>query len=103
MSMNHEHLALGGRRFSSAAGIATLLAVMLVAAVGASAQTAAPAGPAAKPASDSTKVTPSQEERSSYSMFDASGTGFLVGANELGELRIGGYALVRYINQLPAN
>ena len=36
-------------------------------------------------------------------MFDASGTGFLVGANELGELRIGGYALVRYINQMPAD
>lgn len=31
--------------------------------------------------------------------FDASGTGFLVGRSNVGELRIGGYALVRFINQ----
>ena len=43
-----------------------------------------------------------EPERSSYGAFDASGTGFLVGRTEYGELRIGGYALVRYINQLPA-
>jgi hypothetical protein len=41
-------------------------------------------------------------ERSSYGVFDASGTGFLVGRSKAGELKIGGYALVRYINQLPA-
>jgi len=45
---------------------------------------------------------PEEPERSSYGVFDASGTGFLVGRSAAGELKIGGYALVRYINQLPA-
>jgi len=44
--------------------------------------------------------TPPEPERSSYSTFDASGTGFLVGRSNVGELRIGGYALVRFINQM---
>jgi hypothetical protein len=46
-------------------------------------------------------VPPEPEERSSYSFYDASGSGFLVASNDRGELRIGGYALVRFINQRP--
>jgi hypothetical protein len=42
------------------------------------------------------------EERSSWGAFDASGLGFLVGRTDRGELKIGAYALMRYINQLPA-
>ncbi len=45
---------------------------------------------------------PDEPERSSYGVFDASGSGFLVGRTSAGELKIGGYALVRYINQMPA-
>jgi hypothetical protein len=45
---------------------------------------------------------PEEDERSSYGVFDASGSGFLVGRSTTGELKIGGYALVRYINQMPA-
>jgi len=46
---------------------------------------------------------PEEPERSSYGVFDASGSGFLVGRTSAGELKIGGYALVRFINQLPAS
>jgi hypothetical protein len=46
---------------------------------------------------------PEEPERSSYGVFDASGSGFLVGQTSAGELKIGGYALVRFINQLPAS
>jgi hypothetical protein len=46
---------------------------------------------------------PPESDPSSYGVFDASGSGFLVGRGQLGELWIGGYALVRYINQLPAD
>jgi hypothetical protein len=44
-----------------------------------------------------------EPEKSTYGVFDASGTGFLVGRTDHGELKVGGYALVRYINQMPAN
>jgi hypothetical protein len=54
---------------------------------------------AAIQASQATAATPPEPERSSYSTFDASGSGFLVGRSNVGELRIGGYALVRFINQ----
>jgi len=43
-----------------------------------------------------------EPERSSYGTFDATGQGFLVGRTQFGELRIGGYALVRWIDQLPS-
>jgi hypothetical protein len=46
-------------------------------------------------------AAPREPERPSYGTFDASGTGFLVGRSGFGELKIGGYALLRYINQTP--
>jgi hypothetical protein len=62
------------------------------------------------PQSVTTPATPAQaaapadeDDPSSFGAFDASGTGFLVGRNKYGELKIGGYALVRYVNQLPAD
>jgi hypothetical protein len=61
-----------------------------------------PAGGAASAVPGSTAAAPQELERSSWGAFDASGQGFLIGSTEHGELRIGGYALVRYINQLPA-
>jgi len=42
------------------------------------------------------------EERSSWGVFDETGSGFLVGRTDVAELKIGGYGLMRYINQLPA-
>jgi hypothetical protein len=63
------------------------------------AATSPPANTAPLPAA---AAAPQPEERSSFGAFDASGTGFLIGRNRFGELTIGGYALVRYINQLPA-
>lgn len=66
-------------------------------------------GTAPEPASPELKfiggpnAEPEEPERSSYGVFDASGTGFLVGRTGAGEMRIGGYALVRYINQMPAS
>jgi hypothetical protein len=44
-----------------------------------------------------------ETERSSYGVLDASGQGFLVAKTPRAALWIGGYALVRYINQTPAN
>ncbi|MFZ5876570.1 MAG: DUF3011 domain-containing protein [Nitrospirota bacterium] len=42
-------------------------------------------------------------ERPNWGVLDTTGYGFLIGRTKYGELKIGGYALVRYINQLPAN
>lgn len=42
------------------------------------------------------------EERPTWGILDSTGQGFLVGRTGLGELSIGAYALVRYINQTPA-
>jgi hypothetical protein len=40
-------------------------------------------------------------ERPSWGALDSSGSGFLIGRTDLGELKVGGYAVIRYINQLP--
>jgi Protein of unknown function (DUF3011) len=58
-------------------------------------QTGSAPAPAALP--------PSEPDLSSYGALDASGSGVLLGRSKFGELMIGGYALVRYINQLPAD
>jgi hypothetical protein len=58
-------------------------------------QTGAPSAAVASPAVD--------DDPSSYGAFDSSGSGFLIGRNKYGELFLGGYALVRYVNQLPAD
>ena len=58
----------------------------------------APANPqAATPADD----TEPKERIETWGEFDP-GRGFLVGRNDYGELSISAYALVRYLNQLPA-
>lgn len=44
---------------------------------------------------------PADTERSSYGAIDATGQGFLIGRGKLGELKIGAYVLVRWIDQLP--
>jgi hypothetical protein len=51
-----------------------------------------------------TSQTPTQDqpERSTRGALDATGSGFLIGRTELGEMRLSGYAVIRYINQLPA-
>jgi hypothetical protein len=46
--------------------------------------------------------TPEEPERPSWGVIDATGSGVVVFRNERSELAIGAYALVRYINQLPA-
>ncbi len=43
-----------------------------------------------------------ETERPSWGALDSSGSGFLIGRTDLGELKVGGYAVIRYINQLPA-
>jgi hypothetical protein len=58
--------------------------------------------PSAGPPAPTVSAPPTEPERSSWGAFDASGSGFLIGRSDLGELRIGGYALLRYINQTPA-
>jgi DUF3011 family protein len=59
------------------------------------------AGAATNAAQQASNAEP--EERSSWGVFDATGQGFLVGRTDVGELKIGGYGLMRYINQLPAS
>jgi hypothetical protein len=69
-----------------------------------SAQTTVSQTSAPPPASTQAAApTPDESDPPSYGAFDASGSGFLVGRSKYGELKIGGYALVRYINQLPAD
>jgi hypothetical protein len=43
-----------------------------------------------------------QAERPSWGALDATGSGFLIGRTEFGEMTLSGYAVIRYINQLPA-
>ena len=62
---------------------------------------AAPAtagGAAAVPAAQGEGET----ERSTWGALDATGSGFLIGRTEFGEMTLSGYAVIRYINQLPA-
>lgn len=58
--------------------------------------------PATSPAAPAQTTNEPEPERPSFGAFDATGTGFLIGANDLGELRLSGYAVIRYTNQLPA-
>jgi hypothetical protein len=70
------------------------LLVVVCAAVPAAAQTnTTPAAPA-------TPNVPTDPINETWGDFDP-GQGFLVGRNSLGELAISGYALVRYMNQMP--
>jgi Protein of unknown function (DUF3011) len=62
------------------------------------------------PAADSAKqtpsypiVTPSEPEWPTWGVLDATGSGFVIHRSKVAELAIGAYALVRYINQLPAD
>jgi hypothetical protein len=64
-----------------------------------------PAVPAAAqtnttPAAPATPNVPTDPINETWGDFDP-GQGFLVGRNSLGELAISGYALVRYMNQMP--
>jgi hypothetical protein len=43
-----------------------------------------------------------QAERPSWGALDATGSGFLIGRTEFGEMTLSGYAVIRYNNQLPA-
>jgi hypothetical protein len=47
-------------------------------------------------------VTPSEPEWPTWGVIDATGSGVVVHRSNLLELSVGAYALVRYINQLPA-
>ena len=80
-----------------------VLALTLCAVESSLAQTPPPASPAAPAASTPAAPAGAEDDPSSYSAFDASGRGFLVGRGKLGELSISGYALARYINQMPAS
>src|SRR5687768_2649279 len=46
-------------------------------------------------------TAPSEPERPSWGVIDATGSGVVVHRSEKAELAVGAYALVRYINQLP--
>ena len=63
------------------------------------ARTVSPA--AAGPASPPVAVKPAYKPIETWGEFDP-GNGFVVGKTDFGELDISGYALVRYVNQLPA-
>jgi hypothetical protein len=43
-----------------------------------------------------------ETERPTWGALDATGSGFLLGRTDLGEMSLSGYAVIRYINQLPA-
>jgi hypothetical protein len=58
---------------------------------------------AAGQASNGTAAKPDPDERSSWGALDATGSGMVIHRSEVGELTLGAYALVRYINQLPAD
>jgi hypothetical protein len=58
---------------------------------------AAPASPQTQTAS-----APTEPEWPTWGMIDATGSGVVVHRSSVAELAVGAYALVRYINQLPA-
>jgi hypothetical protein len=72
---------------------AVLLAVVCLATPAAAQTNTTPAAPA-------TPNQPTDPINETWGDFDP-GQGFLVGRNSLGELAISGYALVRYMNQMP--
>jgi hypothetical protein len=69
-------------------------------------ETAAPSPEPAEAAAEPTPAPPARDKPTerieSWGEFEP-GDGFLVGRSESGELAIGAYALVRYVNQLPAD
>jgi hypothetical protein len=58
---------------------------------------------AAGQASNGTAAKPDPDERPSFGALDATGSGVVVHRSDVGEIVLGAYALVRYINQLPAD
>ena len=94
-------LSITGRAPARVLG-AIAFGALLLAAGPAFAQSAPP-GAAPAPQAATIGSTSDAPDPSSFGVFDVSGSGFLVGRSKFGELSIGGYALVRYINQLPAN
>ena len=73
-----------------------LLASVVLVSVTARAQSAtAPSQPSQPQAEGET-------ERPTWGALDATGSGFLLGRTEFGEMSLSGYAVIRYINQLPA-
>jgi hypothetical protein len=68
---------------------------------------APPTAAAAPPTSGAAAAAPPAQaeeapERPTWGALDATGSGFLIGRTDLGEMSLSGYAVVRYINQLPA-
>jgi len=55
------------------------------------------------PPSTPSSATPTEPEWPTWGVLDATGSGFVIHRSDHAELAIGGYALVRYINQLPAD
>lgn len=47
--------------------------------------------------------TPTTDERPSWGALDATGSGVVIHRSDVAEVSLGAYALVRYINQLPAD
>ena len=83
--------------------MAIALAVTVLFANVSFAQNPPPQGVQAPASTQAATPPPDDPDPPSYGALDASGSGFLIGRTKYGEMRIGGYALVRYINQLPAN
>jgi len=57
----------------------------------------------AQVATEAAAPVPEESDASSDGALDANGSGFLIGPTKYGEIRIGGYALMGNINQLPAD
>jgi hypothetical protein len=81
-----------------AEALVTFVIVVLWMQSAVTAQTPASSPPAQPPPNRPTETS----EDSSWGAFDASGTGFLIGRTSQGELSISGYAVIRWIDQLPA-
>ena len=81
--------------------IALLVGMVLVAAP-TRAQDAAVAPPSGGAAPAQPAQTEREPERTTWGALDATGSGFLLGRTEFGEMSLSGYAVIRYINQLPA-
>ena len=61
-----------------------------------------PAVVAAEQATIGAAAKPSAEERPTWGALDATGSGVVIHRSDVAEVNLGAYALVRYINQLPA-
>ena len=58
---------------------------------------------AAGQTANGTAAKPDPDERPSYGALDATGSGVVIHRSDVAEVTLGGYALVRYVNQLPAD